>query len=90
MLKSKKIVTSSFIALALLLVGCASKPTTTRYPSVYHGKLDKNSYGYKRGLKDGCATAKGKYTKNHSKFKNNRNYHEGWFDGRQKCQIAIW
>jgi len=90
MLIYKKIITTSCIALALFVTGCAQKQKTNRYPDVYHGKLDKNSYGYKKGLREGCKTAKGTYTKNHTKFRSNVNYHEGWFEGRRKCQIAIW
>ena len=90
MLISKKIVISISITLGLLFTGCAQKSKSNKYPRVYNGKVDKNSYGYKKGLRDGCTTAKGKYNKNHSQFRNNVNYHDGWFEGRRKCQIAIW
>ncbi len=40
---------------------------------------------YKKGIQDGCDTAKGEYTKSHTLFKNNKNYNTGWFLGRNRC-----
>jgi len=40
---------------------------------------------FKTGMHDGCTTATGEYTKNSEMFRNNPQYHEGWFYGRKKC-----
>ena len=37
-------------------------------------------------IKDGCATAKGKYTKNATLYTQDTDYKEGWFYGRRQCQ----
>ena len=74
----------SFVVLILLFAGCTPKTG----PVKIHA--DKSNVDYIQGETDGCLTAKGNYTKDHHQFKTNTNYHEGWFGGRQKCQIAIW
>jgi hypothetical protein len=47
------------------------------------------SSGYKKGIKDGCTTAKGDYRKNHYLFKNNVDYNDGWFLGRNRCKSLL-
>ena len=43
---------------------------------------------FKAGSQDGCATAGGAYTKNSNSFQNNKDYQDGWFYGRKKCNPA--
>ena len=43
---------------------------------------------FQQGAKDGCETAKGMYTKNHTAFKQDQQYNDGWFYGRKKCNPA--
>ena len=43
---------------------------------------------FKAGSQDGCATANGAYTKNSDSFQNNKDYKNGWFHGRKKCNPA--
>jgi len=43
---------------------------------------------YKQGYQDGCKTAHGDYTKNHTLFNDNLDYHEGWFTGRNRCDTS--
>ena len=57
------------------------------YSDVYFGKNLSSSS--KKGISDGCLTAKGKYTKSHSKFNNNNEYNNGWFLGRKKCSHLL-
>jgi len=38
------------------------------------------------GMNDGCATAKGKYSKDSALYNGDASYKEGWFYGRRKCQ----
>lgn len=47
------------------------------------------SKGYKKGIKDGCATAKGDYTKSHYRFKNDIDYNDGWFLARNRCKHLL-
>ena len=91
MKNKRKIIVSSIVAVILIFSGCASKNRTTSNKKIEKVEdVDRESSSYINGDSDGCETAKGRYTKNHSEFKNNLNYHEGWFNGRQRCQIAIW
>jgi len=72
----KKIIVSSLImALVLLFNACTSSGIT----------LQRQTPSFRNGTKDGCATAHGKYTKNHKAFKNNSEYKNGWFYGRRRC-----
>jgi hypothetical protein len=72
----KRILNVSLVAAAsLLFTACtgSSAPAPVQSPS------------FKLGVQDGCATASGAYTKNSEAFKNDKDYHEGWFSGRKKC-----
>ncbi len=44
-----------------------------------------NSPSFKQGSQDGCATAKGAYTKNSLSFNNDKEYQNGWYAGRKNC-----
>lgn len=44
---------------------------------------------YKKGVKDGCKTSKGKYTKSHWSFQNKQDYVDGWFLGRNRCKDLL-
>jgi len=44
---------------------------------------------YKKGIRDGCKTAKGFYKKSHYLFNNNNHYYNGWFLGRSKCRHLL-
>jgi len=57
------------------------------YHDIYFGK--DLSPRFKKGIHDGCTTAKGKYKKSHKLFKSNKDYEKGWFAGRNKCQDLI-
>ena len=48
--------------------------------------LSQKSPLFHSGMNDGCATAKGKYTKDSNLYNNDVDYHDGWFHGRRKCQ----
>ena len=48
--------------------------------------LSQKSQVFIDGKNDGCATAKGKYTKNSALYNANADYSEGWFYGRRSCQ----
>ena len=65
-------------AASLLFTACTSSnlPVNAQTPS------------FKSGSQDGCATASGTYTKNSNSFQNNKDYQDGWFYGRKKCNPA--
>jgi len=50
--------------------------------------VNANTPSFKAGSQDGCATAGGAYTKNSDSFHSNKDYQDGWFYGRKKCNPA--
>ena len=48
--------------------------------------LSQKSQSFIDGKKDGCATAKGRYTKDSARYNGDSEYNEGWFYGRRSCQ----
>ena len=87
-----KIYTLSLLTLAatsaLFLTACGDGPTLTADSFVYNG----HNFGHNRnadfkdGVRDGCKTSSGTYTKNHTLFNNSNAYHTGWEDGRIHCK----
>jgi hypothetical protein len=78
------------IAAGLILSGCGSfsdllpgSGEAYTYNGVNFGT--DRSETFKQGVQDGCATAGGKYAKNHTLFRSNNDYKVGWEDGRLKC-----
>ncbi len=81
----------AILAVTSMIFGCAGGrpgPNDFVYGEINFG--DNRSDSYKSGAKAGCDTAKGDYRKNHRKFNNDMDYHEGWFDGRKWCQDPYW
>ena len=69
-----KIINVSLLAAAsLLFTACTSSAPVVQSPS------------FNSGSQDGCATAKGTYIKNSHSFKNDKEYQDGWYAGRKKC-----
>ncbi|HIQ27685.1 MAG TPA: hypothetical protein EYH42_04215 [Sulfurovum sp.] len=71
-----KIINVSLVALtSILFTACTSSaiPEPVQSPN------------FKEGSHDGCATAKGEYSKDSSSFNNNKDYQDGWYHGRKKC-----
>jgi len=85
---NRKVFYMGSLILLILTTGCSNKSKV--HKKKRRTTVDKNNIEYKIGTADGCKTAKGEYTKDHAKFKVDLDYHEGWFNGRQRCQIAIW
>jgi len=88
----KKISLITGLAFGLFLGGCGSMTPlfsggnggeTYRYQNIDFGT--DRSETFKQGVQDGCATAGGKYAKNHTLFRSNEDYKIGWEDGRIKC-----
>jgi len=72
---TSSIIKYTIIASTLLLSAC-SQPSIPPLPK---------SEAFQAGEKDGCSTAQGTYTKDSERFKNDADYHNGWFEGRKVC-----
>jgi len=73
MIKIINIVLISTVSLLFVACSSSSSPVPVETSS------------FKQGSQDGCATSKGTYTKNSNSFNNNKDYNDGWFYGRRKC-----
>jgi len=78
--------------LILFLVGC----NTHRAPRYKDGYIYRNIYfgrnlspAFKQGVRDGCETARGIYSKAHTLFNHDNDYYNGWFLGRKKCRHLL-
>jgi hypothetical protein len=91
-------VKTSLLVGTILLTGCTSSapaPKKQDFPAspgafVYEGRnfgTNRNDT-YKQGVRDGCDTSQGVYTKNHALFNSNGSYHTGWEHGRIHCNPA--
>lgn len=84
---------SLFSAATLLFTGCGEVPdldgtSASTGDFVYNGhnfgaNRDKE---YKQGVKDGCRTSSGDYSKNHALFNGANDYRAGWEHGRMHCK----
>ena len=79
------------ITVASFFGGCGSNVPADQggyyYNNIYFGShLPK---AYKRGVRNGCDTAKGQYTKSHWFFHAKKDYVDGWFMGRNKCKKLL-
>jgi len=72
---ASSIIKYTIIGSALFLNAC-SQPSAPSLP--------KND-AFQTGEKDGCNTAHGIYTKDSKRFRNDSDYHDGWFEGRKIC-----
>ena len=93
MTDNKLTLLSLFFTGTLLFTGCGGGPDFNGVSSspgdfVYRG----HNFGtnrdteYVQGVKDGCKTSDGDYTKNHALFKGENDYHVGWEHGRMHCK----
>jgi hypothetical protein len=76
--------------LIMLLTGCSVNtwynPVSPPPSRVSSADMSNRSEEFRRGHKDGCRTAHGEYTKDSESFRNEQEYHDGWFAGRSACQ----
>ena len=84
---------SLFPAGALLFTGCKEVLYLENVLSpseafIYKGHNfgENRDANYKQGVKDGCRTADGRYTKNHALFGGESDYRTGWEHGRLHCK----
>jgi len=80
------------ITSVLLLTACTSSQLPVSEGGYYHSGIyfgNNLSQYYKKGIQDGCTTAKGYYKKSHILFNNDTDYNNGWFLGRNKCRNLL-
>jgi len=87
------ILASIFLTGSLLFTGCTEGPNTDNVSAssgdfVYrsHNFGSNRDADYRKGVKDGCKTSDGDYTKNHSLFNAENDYRVGWEHGRMHCK----
>jgi len=84
--------------LASGLAGCASSaphctPSSVRkgyfcYGGINFGKVEDPLY--KQGIRDGCQTGKGNFSKDYRLSRNSELYRQGWIRGRTLCRPGNW
>ena len=92
MLKKQHYLIFFFTLSSFYLSGCAPQKVPPSqggfyYSGVYFGK--NFSATFKKGIEDGCITAKGEYQKSHTLFKTDQDYNDGWFLGRNRCKHLL-
>ena len=82
--------------LSMIISGCVSRDSCAHNASKYGYYCYKNhNYGkkrttmYKAGVKAGCRTAEGYYTKDYASSGWSSDYNQGWSDGRATCKHII-
>lgn len=89
MVYKKLILISLFFTGTLLFTACGEAPNLGGGNSfIYNGHDfgENRNADFKQGVRDGCKTSTGAYTKNHALFNNSNSYHTGWEDGRMNCK----
>ena len=84
----KTLITTAALVTGLLLSACTSSALPLGEAYIYNGinfGSDRDT-SFKHGVRDGCKTADGDYTKDHTQFRNNESYKVGWEDGRLQCK----
>jgi len=94
----RKIVVLSFLGVisSLVIVGCGNSKNLTPQ------NCQKNMYCYKsinfgvsrgssweKGIRDGCRTGEGYFTKDYYASSSDKNYYDGWILGRSKCKQKL-
>lgn len=85
---------SIFLAGTLFFTGCGEVPDLDNSVSASSGDFvyRNHNFGsnrdaeYRKGVKDGCKTSDGDYTKNHTLFNAENDYRAGWEHGRLHCK----
>jgi hypothetical protein len=76
-------------AILFMITACTSRTIPPEEGGYYHQGIyfgANLTRSYKKGIRDGCKTARGFYTKSHYLFNNNSDYANGWFLGRNRCR----
>ena len=71
-------------AIVMLLAGCAEQPVV-KQPSPPPINLSGYSPAFRAGFTDGCDTARGTQRRDEKRYGEDRQYAQGWSDGRSIC-----
>ena len=81
------------LALATAVVGAAvvvaSNDDGSSKSDYYHHNEnygENRNYSYRRGVRDGCDSARGRWFKDHDRFKHDYDYKDGWKAGHRRCR----
>jgi len=87
---------STLLAVSIMVIGCASSNSASL------GECKKGMYCYKginfgasrgsdyeKGIRDGCRTGEGTFTKDYSMSSSSKDYFDGWILGRSKCKQIL-
>ena len=70
----------------LFMTGCFNYQIQHKIDNLHQSdNMEHMSDSFKKGMEDGCATAKGEYTKDSTAFNSDEDYKKGWFEGQRKC-----
>ena len=92
-----KIVNNSLISIVsvLLITSCANNNLQPGqctegmycYKNINFGKSRGSSY--EKGIRDGCRTGEGRFTKDYYASSTDKSYYDGWILGRSKCKQIL-
>ena len=74
------------VGAAAVIVSNADGSHSDNYYHHGHDYGEKRNYTYRRGVRDGCDSARGDWTKDNHKFKHNHHYKDGWKSGHRRCR----
>lgn len=92
MLKNLYALLFFFLTSLLFVTACTPKKLPPSQGGFYESGIyfGKNfSPTFKKGITDGCITAKGEYQKSHALFNKDQDYYDGWFLGRNRCKHLL-
>jgi hypothetical protein len=81
-----------FISTISIFTACSPEKIPVSKGGYYYSNIYFGTYftkHYKKGIRDGCTTAKGIYKKSHWLFNNSNDYNNGWFLGRNRCKHLL-
>ena len=93
MFRKNTLITTTVLAAGLFLSACTSSALSPSSGGgsnayIYNGVNfgSDRSASFKHGVRDGCKTSDGDYTKDHNLFNSSESYKVGWEDGRLQCK----
>ncbi len=87
---------SLIVAIGMVILGCRNQNNLQPLPcqkgmycykNINFGKSRGSSY--EKGIRDGCKTGEGTFTKDYYLSSTNKNYYDGWILGRSKCHQIL-
>ena len=94
---NKRVKVSIFSLISILFIsGCANRGQIIQqgcqkgmycYKNINFGVSRGKTY--EKGIRDGCKTGEGRFTKNYYLSSRDKNYFDGWILGRSKCKQIL-